>query len=296
MEKDEVIEAIPFFVGFRKIEIINNNFTINGKVIMLNGVNRHDYDPQKGRVVSKENMLADILLMKQNNINAVRCSHYPSNEYLYELCDIYGLYVIDEADLECHGFELTGRYDWITNDPEWEKPYVDRVERMIKRDRNHPSIIMWSLGNESSFGFNFEKAASRARELDNTRLIHYEGDFEVKVTDVYSTMYTRFNKLVELALGSSKENKPHVMCEYGHSMGNGPGGLLEYQNAYRGLKRLQGGFIWEWFDHGIEQTDEQGNTYYKYGGDFGDSPTNGNFCIDGMLRPDRTPRDRKSVV
>lgn len=274
--------------GFRRIEMIDHNFCVNGKAILLNGVNHHDYNPKEGRSVTYDQMKSDVILMKQHNINAVRCSHYPANEYFYDLCDEYGLYVINEADLECHGFEWLENYTWITDDPAWEKAYVDRSVRMVKRDRNHPSIIMWSMGNESAFGCNFRSAAAAIRALDTTRLIHYEGDFEAEVTDVYSTMYTRLKPLEEIAKSTEKGNKPHVMCEYGHAMGNGPGGLLAYQKLYRTYKRLQGGFIWEWYDHGI-YTEEDGHSYYRYGGDYGDFPTNGNFCIDGMLMPDRTP-------
>lgn len=274
--------------GFRKIEIKNDNFLVNNQVILLNGVNHHDYNPTEGRCVTMEQMKADVLMMKQYNINAVRCSHYPSIEGFYDLCDEYGLYVIDEADLECHGFEWVENYTWITDDPSWKTSYVDRSVRMVQRDRNHPSVIMWSMGNESAFGCNFRSAASAIRELDNTRLIHYEGDFEAEVTDVYSTMYTRLKGLKEIAESTSKGNKPHVMCEYGHAMGNGPGGLKAYQDLYRNYKRLQGGFIWEWYDHGI-YTCEDGQEYYRYGGNYGDFPTNSNFCIDGLLMPDRTP-------
>ncbi len=274
--------------GFRKVEIIDDNFCVNGKALLINGVNHHDYNPREGRTVTYEQMKDDIILMKQHNINAVRCSHYPANAYFYDLCDEYGLYVIDEADLECHGFEWVENYTWITDDPGWEKAYVDRSVRMVKQDRNHPSIIMWSMGNESAFGCNFRSAAKAIRELDGTRLIHYEGDFEAEVTDVYSTMYTRLAPLEKIAVTDVNGNKPHVMCEYGHAMGNGPGGLTEYQKLYRKYKRLQGGFLWEWYDHGIyDQKD--GKTYYRYGGNYGDFPTNGNFCIDGVLMPDRTP-------
>ena len=272
--------------GFRKIEIKDKNFRVNNQVILLNGVNHHDYNPKEGRRVTREQMEADIRLMKQYNINAVRCSHYPANEYFYDLCDEYGLYVINEADLECHGFEWVENYTWITDDETWKDAYVDRSVRMVKRDRNHPSIIMWSMGNESAFGCNFRSAAEAIRELDDTRLVHYEGDFEAEVTDVYSTMYTRLKGLKEIAEYQIKGDKPHVMCEYGHAMGNGPGGLKAYQDMYRKYKRLQGGFLWEWYDHGI-YTEEEDKKYYKYGGNYGDFPTNGNFCIDGM--PDRTP-------
>ena len=274
--------------GFRKIEIKDKNFRVNNQVILLNGVNHHDYNPKEGRRVTREQMESDIRLMKQYNINAVRCSHYPANEYFYDLCDEYGLYVINEADLECHGFEWVENYTWITDDETWKDAYVDRSVRMVKRDRNHPSIIMWSMGNESAFGCNFRSAAEAIRELDDTRLVHYEGDFEAEVTDVYSTMYTRLKGLKEIAEYQIKGDKPHVMCEYGHAMGNGPGGLKAYQDMYRKYKRLQGGFLWEWYDHGI-YTEEKDKKYYKYGGNYGDFPTNGNFCIDGILMPDRTP-------
>ena len=274
--------------GFRKIEIKDKNFRVNNQVILLNGVNHHDYNPREGRRVTREQMESDIRLMKQYNINAVRCSHYPANEYFYDLCDEYGLYVINEADLECHGFEWVENYTWITDDETWKDAYVDRSVRMVKRDRNHPSIIMWSMGNESAFGCNFRSAAEAIRELDDTRLVHYEGDFEAEVTDVYSTMYTRLKGLKEIAEYQIKGDKPHVMCEYGHAMGNGPGGLKAYQDMYRKYKRLQGGFLWEWYDHGI-YTEEEDKKYYKYGGNYGDFPTNGNFCIDGILMPDRTP-------
>ncbi len=283
-----IIESTCINTGFRKVEIIDNNFTVNGKVIMLKGVNRHDFDPERGRTVTYENMLSDILLMKQHNINAVRTSHYPNNDEWYDLCDIYGLYVMDEADLECHGFELTGNFNWITNNSLWEKSYVDRGYRMVSRDKNHPSIIMWSMGNESSFGCNFIKMAEKIREMDSTRLIHYEEDRDYVITDVASTMYSNIEKLN--AIGQDEEGKkPYLICEYCHAMGNGPGGLKEHIDLFKKYKRMQGGFIWEWFDHGIKSIDEDGFVFYKYGGDYGDYPTNGNFCLDGLLLPDRTP-------
>ena len=170
-------------------------------------------------------MKADVILMKQHNINALRCSHYPAADCLYDLCDEYGLYVIDEADLECHGFEWVENYTWISDDPAWETAYVDRAVRMVRRDFNHPSIIMWSLGNESAFGCNFVKSAEAVRTMDPSRLVHYEGDFEAEAADVYSTMYTWLDKLEEIGHGEKGNQKPHVMCEYGHSMGNGAGWL-----------------------------------------------------------------------
>lgn len=276
-------------IGFRTVEIKEKNFTVNGKIILLNGVNHHDYNPETGRCVTYEQMKEDVLLMKQHNINAVRCSHYPTYNAFYDLCDEFGLYVIDETDLECHGFEWTGRYDWITDDKEWEAAFLDRGTRMVSHHRNHPSIIMWSMGNESSFGCNFRAMAAKIKNMDGSRLLHYEGDFEAEVTDVYSTMYTRLKGVKEIGETDMKQGKPHIMCEYGHAMGNGPGGLKEHQEMFRNYKRLQGGFIWEWYDHGIKTTDGDQGTNYRYGGDFGDFPTNANFCIDGLLMPDRTP-------
>ena len=292
-EGSKVIQTIPLKVGFRKIVLDGDTFLVNGVAIKLKGVNRHDYNPRNGRVVAKEEIEADIKLMKQHNINAIRTAHYPNSSYLYELCDEYGMYVIDETDLECHGFELTGNYSWITDDPEWELSYVSRLERMIHRDKNHPSIIMWSLGNESAFGCNFVSMAKRAKEMDPTRLVHYEGDSKAEVADVYSTMYTWLERPDQQRLTMDKiikeSEKPHILCEYCHAMGNGPGNLKEYQDLFYAHDKLQGGFVWEWFDHGIEALDEQGRKYYKYGGDFGDDPTNGAFCIDGLIMPDRTP-------
>ncbi|WP_442602278.1 beta-galactosidase subunit alpha [Paenibacillus sp. KN14-4R] len=295
-QRDSVTEVIPQQVGFRKIELKGDTFTINGVAIKFKGVNRHDYHPITGRVVSREDMIKDIHLMKQHNINAIRTAHYPNSTWLYDLCDEYGMYVIDEADLECHGFELTGKYNWISDDPAWEMSYVERLERMLHRDKNHPSIIMWSLGNESGFGCNFRAMAKRTRELDPTRLVHYEGDREAEVTDVLSTMYSWLERLDESSTKkrtmqtiAETPSKPHILCEYGHAMGNGPGNLKEYQDLFYAHDKLQGGFIWEWFDHGIQTIHEDDKVYYRYGGDFGDDPTNGNFCIDGLIMPDRTP-------
>ena len=166
--------------------------------------------------------------------------------------------MIDEADLECHGFEWVENYTWISDDPAWETAYVDRAVRMVRRDFNHPSIIMWSLGNESAFGCNFVKSAEAVRTMDPSRLVHYEGDFEAEAADVYSTMYTWLDKLEEIGRGEKGNQKPHVMCEYGHSMGNGAGCLKAYQDLFRKYKRLQGGFIWEWYDHGFLTKDEEG--------------------------------------
>lgn len=291
-DNGQIVEVIPQNVGFRNIRLNGETFLVNGVAIKFKGVNRHDYSPQNGRVVSREEIEKDIILMKQFNINAIRTSHYPNSYYLYDLCDEYGMYLIAETDLECHGFELTGDYKWITDDPSWELAYVSRMTRMIERDKNHPAIIFWSLGNESAFGCNFRKMTDVAHEMDPTRLVHYEGDFDVESADVYSTMYTWIENPKKPYLMKDiieKSKKPHVHCEYCHAMGNGPGNLKDYQDLVYAHDKLQGGFVWEWFDHGIESFTESGEKYYRYGGDFGDDPSNKDFCIDGLIMPDRTP-------
>lgn len=288
----QIVEVIPQNVGFRNIRLNGETFLVNGVAIKFKGVNRHDYSPQNGRVVSREEIEKDIILMKQFNINAIRTSHYPNSYYLYDLCDEYGMYLIAETDLECHGFELTGDYKWITDDPSWELAYVSRMTRMIERDKNHPAIIFWSLGNESAFGCNFRKMTDVAHKMDPTRLVHYEGDFDVESADVYSTMYTWIENPKKPYLMKDiieKSKKPHIHCEYCHAMGNGPGNLKDYQDLVYAHDKLQGGFVWEWFDHGIESFTESGEKYYRYGGDFGDDPSNKDFCIDGLIMPDRTP-------
>lgn len=291
-DNGQIVEVIPQNVGFRNIRLNGETFLVNGVAIKFKGVNRHDYSPQNGRVVSREEIEKDIILMKQFNINAIRTSHYPNSYYLYDLCDEYGMYLIAETDLECHGFELTGDYKWITDDPSWELAYVSRMTRMIERDKNHPAIIFWSLGNESAFGCNFRKMTDVAHEMDPTRLVHYEGDFDVESADVYSTMYTWIENPKKPYLMKDiieKSKKPHIHFEYCHAMGNGPGNLKDYQDLVYAHDKLQGGFVWEWFDHGIESFTESGEKYYRYGGDFGDDPSNKDFCIDGLIMPDRTP-------
>jgi beta-galactosidase/evolved beta-galactosidase subunit alpha len=274
-------------VGIRSVNVKGSQFFVNGKAVMLNGVNRHDVSPENGRTVSVDEMRWDVLEMKRHNINAVRSSHYPNMPLFYDLCDEFGLYVICEADLECHGFQPVGRYDWITSSTEWTEQYIARGTEMVQTHKNHPSIIMWSLGNESVMGSNFYQMAQAIRSLDGTRLIHYEGDRADSVGDICSRMYTRLEKLK--LLGQYEEGKPLILCEYAHAMGNGPGGLKEYQEAFRQYKRLQGGFVWEWICHGIRRTDSEGKTYFAYGGDYGEFPHNGNFCLDGLVFPDRAP-------
>lgn len=280
--------TVPQRVGFREITVRDGRLLMNGRPLRFRGVNRHDFNPHTGRTVSEADMLQDVLLMKQHNFNAVRTAHYPNQDFFYDLCDQYGLYVIDEADLECHGFELTGEYSWLSNHAGWEKSYVDRISRLVQRDKNHPSVVLWSLGNESSFGTNFVAMYQACKALDPTRPVHYEGDALAVAADVYSTMYTRPPALEKIGQDDAGK-KPHLLCEYGHAMGNGPGSLAEYDELFDRYDRLHGGFIWEWRDHGIAATTPEGQPFYRYGGEFGDEPHNGNFCIDGLIFPDSTP-------
>lgn len=294
-----VIEVTPIKIGFRQVEIKGDVFCVNGVPIKIKGVNRHEFHTDLGRAVPIEAMIEDILIMKRHNINAVRTSHYPDDPRWYDLCDYYGLYLIDECDLETHGFGMLK--DWRhgdpTNDPAWECACVDRMVRMMERDKNHPSIIMWSLGNEAGLGCNHKAMAAKARELDPTRPIHYEGDYKLEVADVYSRMYHHLNDVIKIGKGEYEiedahrdyKSMPFIQCEYAHAMGNGPGGLKEYWEAYYTYPRLMGGFIWEWCDHGIRQRTDDGVEYFAYGGDFGDQPNDGNFVCDGLVFPDRRP-------
>lgn len=294
-------EIINQKVGFRTVELKDGLILVNGKAIKFKGVNRHDNNPDLGRAVTVEHMEEDIRLMKQANCNAVRSAHYPNDPRFYDLCDYYGLYVIDEADLETHGFEFIGNVHQLSDDPDWQEAYLDRMERMVERDKNHPSILFWSLGNESGDGINHKAMAEWAIKRDPSRLIHYEGESRSKestntilyekdavYSHVNSTMYTPIHELEKL--GQNKElKKPHIICEYGHAMGNGPGALQDYWDTFYKYPRLQGGFVWEWSDHGLRQQTPDGVEYYAYGGDFGDTPNDYNFVIDGLVQPDRTP-------
>ena len=286
-ENGNVKETIPQRVGFRQIEVKNGIFYVNGKYLKLHGVNRHDDDPESGRAINIDRAVKDIELMKLHNVNAVRTSHYPNDPRFYELCDIYGLFVMAETDLESHGFANIGNISKITDDIEWKDTYVDRIERHVHAQKNHPSIIIWSLGNESGYGVNIRAMYHKAKEIDDTRLVHYEEDRDAEVVDIISTMYSRVQIMNHF--GENPHPKPRVICEYAHSMGNGPGGLQEYQNVFDKHRCLQGHFIWEWIDHGILDKTIKDKKVYRYGGDFGDYPNNNNFCMDGMLLSDQTP-------
>ncbi len=282
-----VIEAESCRVGFRKVEIKDGQLLVNGRSIKLFGVNRHEHDPDHGRAVPLGRMIQDIKLLKQNNINAVRTSHYPDDPQWYELCDLYGIYLIDEANLETHG---QGGY--LSNVPSWHSAFVDRAVRMVERDKNHPSVIIWSLGNESGCGPNHAAMAAWIRDYDPTRPIHYEGAVgeprDPYYVDMRSRMYARIPEIVRMAT-DPRDERPMVLCEYAHAMGNSVGNLKEYWDAIRTHKRLIGGFIWDWVDQGLRKYDDDGSMFWAYGGDFGDNPNDGNFCCNGLVQPDRKP-------
>ena len=281
-------ESVAVRVGFRRIEIRDRRLLVNGKPILVCGVNRHEHDDVHGRVVSRAAMEHDIRLMKRFNINAVRTSHYPDDPYWLDLCDRYGLYVVDEANAESHD-----RYDELCRDPRYATAFLTRAQNMVERDKNHPSVILWSLGNESGYGPNHDAAAGWVRSRDPSRPLHYEGAIRRNwtggraATDIVCPMYPEVADIEAFARGD--DPRPMVLCEYSHAMGNSNGGLADYFAAFDRHGALQGGFIWEWVDHGIRVTDEHGREYWAYGGDFGDEPNDANFCADGLVWPDRTP-------
>ncbi|MBN1362948.1 MAG: DUF4981 domain-containing protein [Sedimentisphaerales bacterium] len=282
-----VVEAQSCRIGFRKVEIKAGQLMINGHSIKLFGVNRHEHDPDHGRAIPVSRMLQDIKLLKQNNINAVRTSHYPDNPVWYDLCDQYGIYLIDEANLETHGVG-----GLLSNDPTWHGAFVERAVRMVERDKNHPSVIFWSLGNESGCGPNHAAMAAWIHDYDPTRPVHYEGAVgtpkDPYYVDVISRMYARIHQIVGIATDPIDE-RPMVLCEYAHAMGNSVGNLKEYWDAIRSHARLIGGFIWDWADQGLRERAEDGSMFLAYGGDYGDNPNDGNFCCNGLVGPDRAP-------
>lgn len=270
-------EAMSTRFGFRKIEIKNKRVYINNKQVFFKGVNRHDIHPRDGKAVSIETMMKDILLMKQHNINTVRTSHYPNSPKMYGMYDHFGLYVMDEADLENHGNH------GISDRPSWIPAFVDRIERVIQRDRNHPSVIFWSLGNEGGGGSNFDAMYDKAKELDPTRPVHYEG--KNSIADIDSNMYPSVDGMTNF--DQQDTDKPYFICEYVHAMGNAVGNLAEYWDYIENRsQRMIGGCVWDWVDQGINKFGEPDNRYY-YGGDFGDTPNDGDFACNGLTTPDR---------
>ncbi len=301
-------EVITDYAGFRRIEIKDGVFYFNGQNTKLHGVNRHDSDPVTGPAVGIEQIMRDLTMMKRHNFNAVRSSHYPNAPYFYQLCDRYGFMVIDEADLEAHGpFLLYYSEDtddnrfrrWnetIADDPKWEGAILDRVQRMVQRDKNRPCIIMWSMGNESAYGCNFERALQWTKAFDAERITHYESAryrnydkvYDYANLDLYSRMYPAVGEIEEYL--QREAGKPFLLVEYSHSMGNGPGDLEDYFQMTQKYDAMCGGFVWEWCDHAVDMgRAENGKVKYFYGGDFGETVHDGNFCVDGLVYPDRTP-------
>ncbi|MBN2655998.1 MAG: DUF4981 domain-containing protein [Spirochaetales bacterium] len=294
----DIIEATAVRTGFRRVEIKNKEMLINGKAVLIKGVNRHDHHETRGKTVDRETMIKDIRLLKQFNFNAVRTSHYPNDVEWYDLCDEYGIYLVDEANIETHDY-----YDQICRDPRWAPAFLDRVMRMVHRDKNHPSIIQWSLGNESGYGPNHDAAAGWVRHFDNSRLLHYEGAIRLEygqgeasmepgrgamATDIYCPMYPAVEDMVKWVY-EVDDPRPYITCEYSHAMGNSNGSLKDYWKAFEEHHGLQGGFIWDWVDQGLLKKDSQGRSYWAYGGDFGEKYHDFDFCINGLVWPDRTP-------
>ena len=287
-------ESISTKIGFRKVEIINSQLLVNGVAIRLKGVNMHEHNELTGHVIDEATVLKDIRTMKSNNINAMRTCHYPQQEYWYEMCDKYGLYLIDEADIESHGIG----YDkdvTLADKPEWAAAHLDRMRRMVERDKNHASVIIWSMGNEAGDGHNFVNGYKWIKGRDVTRPVQYERaekstNTPERHTDIWCDMYATIEE-IEAYAKDVKKDRPMIMCEYAHAMGNSTGNFQDYWDVIEKYPKLQGGFIWDWVDQGFLKTNENGEKYWTYGGDYGDEgiPSDGNFNINGLVWPDRTP-------
>ena len=289
-----ISEYVSAKIGFRKIEIVNSQLLVNGVAIRIKGVNMHEHNDLTGHVIDEATVLKDITTMKSHNINAMRTCHYPQQEFWYEMCDKYGLYLIDEADIESHGMG----YDkdvTLADKPEWAAAHLDRMQRMVERDKNHPSVIIWSMGNEAGDGHNFLNGYKWMKARDTTRPVQYERaekstNAPERHTDIWGNMYARIEE-IEAYAKDPKNDRPMIMVEYAHAMGNSTGNLQDYWDVIEKYPKLQGGFIWDWVDEGLLRTNENGEKYWTYGGDYGDlgMPSDGNFCLNGLVWPDRTP-------
>ncbi|HLP04426.1 MAG TPA: glycoside hydrolase family 2 TIM barrel-domain containing protein [Paludibacter sp.] len=287
-ENGKFIETVATKIGFRKVEIKNGSLLVNGKRILVHGVNIHEHNPKTGHYQDIATMLKDIRVMKQHNINAVRCSHYPNNINWVKLCEKYGIYLVDEANIESHGMGYG--HENPAFHPEWDAAHMDRTISLVERDKNSPAVIIWSLGNEASNGDAFMKTYKWIKERDKTRPVQFEQAAEKENTDIVCPMYPGIRYMKEYA---ARENvkRPFIMCEYSHAMGNSSGNFKEYWDIIRSSKNMQGGFIWDWVDQGFEMTDEAGRKYWSYGGDMGSQnyTNDENFCHNGLVWPDRTP-------
>ncbi|KAL9130839.1 MAG: hypothetical protein Q9217_001091 [Psora testacea] len=287
----QVLQEIIQQVGFRSVDIKDGLLRVNGVPISIRGVNRHDHHPRFGRAVPLEFIKRDLILMKQHNINALRTSHYPNDPRLVQFANELGLYVMDEADLECHGAGIDAA-SVPSDKPSWKEAYLARMQQLVHRDKNNPCIIMWSLGNESYYGKNHQVMYAWSKSFDTTRPVHYESDHRFFASDICSYMYTGVSDLARLATEDGDEyEKPILLQEYAHSMGNGPGALKEYMETFRKYRRLQGGFVWEWANHGLlkKRHDGMGQSFFAYGGDFGDEPNDKNFVMDGLCDSEHNP-------
>lgn len=282
----EVIEVERTRVGFREVVVKNGQLLVNGAAVLIKGVDRHEHDPDTGRTIGRERMIQDIRLMKQFNINTVRTSHYPNQPLWLDLCDEYGIYLFDEANVESHGMGYDPATTLATK-PEWRQTHLERITAMVERDKNHPSVIIWSMGNEAGDGPNFEDASAWIHENDPTRPVHYERALERSHTDIVSIMYSRIEELE--AYASKPQTRPFILCEYAHAMGNSVGNLQDYWDVIEKYPVLQGGCIWDWVDQGIRKHYKDGREYWGFGGDFGDDPNDFNFCCNGLVSPDRVP-------
>lgn len=294
---DQCVDAEAYDIGFRDISLINGQLCINGKPLLIRGVNRHEHHESRGHAVTEQDMIEDIKLLKQNNFNAVRTAHYPNHPRWYELCDHYGLYLVDEANIETHGMFPMGR---LSRDPIWTGAYLARYTQMVERDKNHPSIIIWSLGNECGHGPTHDAMYAWSKSFDPSRPVQYEGGGSATTaTDIIAPMYARVDSDIEddavpkwaikKWLSLPGETRPLILCEYAHAMGNSLGSFADYWQAFKAYPRLQGGFIWDWVDQGLLKHTDSGEPYWAYGGDFGDTDNDRQFCINGLLFPDRTP-------
>jgi beta-galactosidase len=282
--KGKIIEVIPQTVGFRKIEIRNAQLLVNGKPILFKGVNRHEMDPLTATWISRERMEQDIRMFKELNVNALRTCHYPNDPYMYELCNKYGIYVIGEADIESHGMGYDEKS--LAKFPSWYQAHFERFSRMIERDKNQPSIIIWSMGNEAGDGVNFEQLYAWGKKRDQSRPIQYERAGKAAHTDIYCPMYESPWDIIKYA--ESNPTRPLIQCEYAHAMGNSQGGFKEYWDIFRKYPSLQGGFIWDFVDQGLRKYNEKGDMFYAYGGDYGTNlPSDNNFLNNGVIGPDR---------